>query len=50
MSAEHFPAEHDNYPNRPMVLMVGAFIVTLGLIAMAVIGIIYMILWLAQVR
>lgn len=44
------PAEHDNYPNRPMLLMVGVFIVTLGLIAMAVIGVIYTILWLSQVR
>lgn len=46
----HFPAEHDNYPNRPIVLIIGAFIVSLGLFAGAIIGTIYLILWLAQVR
>lgn len=50
MSTKSLPAEHDNYPNKPMIILVGAFVVTLGLLAGAIIGIVYMILWLAQVK
>lgn len=47
---KHPPAENDNYPNRPMIILVGAFVVTLGLLAGAIIGVVYTILWLAQVK